>query len=252
MSSVAVAGRAPSRASREDITRVYVWEVPVRIAHWLIAGSIIVLAATGIYIGHPFIIVSGEARNHHVMALMKSIHFTTAIVFTTALLMRLIWWFSGNMWAQWHQFFPVDRSRRRSFWGTLKFYTFFAKKPPAAIGHNPIAGVTYLAVFGLYFLVIGTGLALYATMAPVGSLFRHFTWLLTLFGGAQTARWIHHVIMWLLLGFMVHHVYSALLMSHVEKTGCLESIFSGYKFVPRDEYEKERAEVRRKHRMARD
>ena len=41
--------------------------------------------------------------------------------------------------------------------------------------------------------------------------------------------------MWLLLGFGVHHVYSAILMSATERTGTMESIFSGYKFLPRQE-----------------
>ena len=39
--------------------------------------------------------------------------------------------------------------------------------------------------------------------------------------------------MWLLLGFAVHHVYSAVMMAMVEKKGTLESIFSGYKFFTR-------------------
>ena len=33
------------------------------------------------------------------------------------------------------------------------------------------------------------------------------------------ARWIHHVVMWLLLGFTVHHVYSAVLVAIIEKNG---------------------------------
>ena len=41
--------------------------------------------------------------------------------------------------------------------------------------------------------------------------------------------------MWLLWGFVVHHVYSAILMSQVEGNATMESIFSGYKFVQRDD-----------------
>jgi Ni/Fe-hydrogenase 1 B-type cytochrome subunit len=41
--------------------------------------------------------------------------------------------------------------------------------------------------------------------------------------------------MWLLLGFMVHHVYSGVLMSTIEGNGTMESIFSGYKFVRRED-----------------
>ena len=31
-----------------ETVRVYVWEWPVRVCHWLIAGSIAVLAVTGV------------------------------------------------------------------------------------------------------------------------------------------------------------------------------------------------------------
>ena len=41
--------------------------------------------------------------------------------------------------------------------------------------------------------------------------------------------------MWMLIGFALHHVYSAVLMSQVEANATVESIFSGYKFVPRED-----------------
>ena len=90
-------------------------------------------------------------------------------------------------------------------------------------------------MFLLYFTAIATGLALYSVNAAVHSPGHAFSFLLPLFGGAQTARWIHHVTMWLLWGFAVHHVYSAILMSQVEANATIESIFSGYKFVHRDD-----------------
>ena len=40
-------------APRPTTVRVYVWEWPVRVCHWLIAGSIAILSLTGLYIGQP-------------------------------------------------------------------------------------------------------------------------------------------------------------------------------------------------------
>jgi Ni,Fe-hydrogenase I cytochrome b subunit len=54
-----------------------------------------------------------------------------------------------------------------------------------------------------------------------------------LFGGLAMARWIHHIVMWLLLGFTVHHVYSAVLLAILERQGTMDSIISGHKWVPR-------------------
>lgn len=218
-----------------DLVRVYVWEVPVRATHWLIVLSIAVLSVTGFYIGYPFITVSGPAGQRFVMGWMKVIHMWAAWVFMGAVLVRIIWMFTGNKYAHWDKFIPVHRSRVRGLWPTIRFYLFALRKPPGFVGHNPVAGLTYVLVFGLYFLAIATGLVMYGVSADVGSPLRWFGSWAPLFGGLQIARWIHHVVMWLLLGFAVHHVYSSVLTSTVEANGTVESIFSGYKFVPRED-----------------
>lgn len=222
-----------SPAAEPPIVRVYVWQIPVRVTHWLIAGSIVVLSVTGLYIGRPFLTVTGPAGQSFVMGWMKVIHGYTAFVFITAVLVRVIWMFTGNRYARWDQFLPVGRTRRKRMWPTILFYSFFKDEPPPAVGHNPLAGFTYIAVFGLYVAAIATGLVMRGASADVGSPLRGFAAWAPLFGGLQIARWIHHVVMWLLLGFAVHHVYSSVLMGHVEKTGTMDSIFTGYKWVPK-------------------
>ena len=218
-------------AARGDaIERLYVWQIPVRITHWLIAASLAVLTVTGLYIGHPFLAGSGgPAAQHFVTGTVKVIHFYAAIVFTLAVLARIAWMFVGNPYARWYNFLPF----RRGTTGTFKFYVFWQRNPPAIIGHNPLAGVAYSAVFLLYLTAIATGLAMYGTSAHVESPLRAFAALAPWFGGLQMARWIHHAAMWLLLGFTVHHIYSAVLMAHVERNGLVDSMVSGYKFVRR-------------------
>ena len=222
-----------SDASLSEIVRVYVWEVPVRITHWLVALTIVILSATGLYIGYPFITVSGRAGEHFVMGWTKIIHAYAAYVFITAVMVRMIWMFTGNRYAHWDKFIPVHSQRRHGLLPTIKFYLFGLRKPPGFVGHNPLAGLTYTLVFGLYFVAIATGLMLRGTDADVSAPVRWFASWAPLVGGIQLARWIHHVVMWLLLGFAVHHVYSSVLMSTIEANATVESIFSGYKFVPR-------------------
>ena len=108
-----------SAQAAAEIVRVYVWEVPVRITHWLIALSIVVLSATGLYIGHPFLIVSGEARQHFVMGWAKAIHMYTAYAFMASVVARIIWMFTGNKYAHWDKFIPVRPERRRALWPTV-------------------------------------------------------------------------------------------------------------------------------------
>lgn len=236
MTEATVGSIAIPRGDR-DLVRVYVWEWPVRVTHWLIAGSIVVLAATGFYIGRPFVAVPDPAGQHFVMGTVKVVHFYAAAVFTLAVLARLLWMLTGNKYARWDKFVPVHARRLRGIWPTLEFYLFLLRKPPGFVGHNPVAGLAYTAVFGLYLLEIATGLALYGASAHVDSPLRACAALAPWVGGLQTARWIHHVVMWLLLGFAVHHVYSGILMSTVESNATMESIFSGWKFVPREDLE---------------
>ncbi len=214
------------------LSKVYVWEWPVRLTHWLTAISIWVLSVTGVYIGFPFLIVSGEAGQAFWTGWMRVIHSYAAIVFALSVLSRIAWMFMGNHYSRWYNFIPVRRESRRGLGQTLKYYLFALRLPPGYVGHNPLAGLTYALLFVTFLVQIATGLALYAAGAHYASPFRAFAFLGPLFGGLQSARFIHHLIMWMIWPFFAHHVYSAILMSQVEPTATVESIFSGHKFVP--------------------
>jgi Ni/Fe-hydrogenase 1 B-type cytochrome subunit len=185
----------------------------------------------GIYIGEPFLIPAAPANEQFVMATMKTVHFYAAIIFALTVASRIAWMFVGSYYARWHQFVPMSPRRRRDVFGMLKFYTLTSKEPPLNVGHNPLAGMTYLAVFGLYLLMILTGFALYSVSAT--GYMQMWEFLIPIFGGVQTARWIHHLAMWFLLGFVAHHIWSAILVSRVEGMGLIDSLFSGYKFLPK-------------------
>ncbi|MBW2697237.1 MAG: Ni/Fe-hydrogenase, b-type cytochrome subunit [Deltaproteobacteria bacterium] len=221
-------------AEHIHMERVYVWEVPVRLSHWLIVVSLLVLSVTGLYIGNPFIPVSGEATQHFVMGTMKSIHFVAAMVFTLSVVWRIVWMFVGNPYARWSEFLPVSKRRLVGIWNTIAFYTFLHRDSPAFVGHNPLAGAVYTVVFGLFAVMIATGLALSAANAHMNSMLSGFQFLIPLCGGLQMARFIHHVGMWLLLGFAAHHFWSAFLVGTVERSSLLDSIFSGYKVLTPD------------------
>jgi len=216
----------------EPLAPMYVWDIVVRGTHWIIALSILVLSITGIYLGRPFMSAAGPAKEHFVTGWMRVIHSYTAIAFSLAVMSRIAWMFLGPRRSGWRQFIPTSKRRLRDMWQTLKFYLMLEAKPPRTIGHNPLAGATYVAVFGLYLVMIATGMAIYSVSSH--SYMQWFSLLVPLFHGVQGARWIHHVTMWLLVGFFVHHLYSALLTARVEKNGTLDSIFSGFKFLPKD------------------
>ena len=224
---------ANRRSTNGGIERIYVWQLPVRLTHWLIFFSIIVLSATGYYIGHPFIGVSGPARDHFVMGTARAVHFYAAIVFTLSAAARIYWMFAGNAYARLTQFVPLAGERLRNLWQTALFYAFIRRHPEAYPGHNAFAGAFYAMVFVVYVVMVATGLALYTVVAAAGSPFRAFDFLVPLFYGLQMARLIHHIGMWFLLIFAVAHIYFVLLSSLTERIGTVDSMFSGYKFLPK-------------------
>jgi Ni/Fe-hydrogenase 1 B-type cytochrome subunit len=221
----------PAPTVQPKLVRVYVWDLPVRLTHWLLAISITVLAVTGFYIGHPFLVAPDPAGQEFVMATVLAVHFFAAIVFSLSEIARIVWMFVGNRYARWQQLVPISKSRWRQTWEWLKFYIFFRAETPKFVGHNPLAGLTYVLVYVTLIVMALTGYAMFAVSAGAGSPMRIFAGLLPLFGGAQTARWIHHVCMWLIVLFIIHHISCALLVARAAKNAAIESMFSGYRFV---------------------
>ena len=215
------------------LERIYVWELPVRLSHWLVALSIAVLSATGYYIGHPFISVPGPAGDHFVMGTVRAVHLYAASVFVTAIIVRAYWWFAGNAYARWSEFIPVSSRRFRSLWDAFKFYSFISREPDEYPGHNALAAGSYAMIFAVYGLLIVTGLVLHASEVPPSSPFHVFSALAPWFFGLPMTRLIHHVAMWVVLIFVVVHLHFVLLASLIERVGTFGSIFSGYKFFPR-------------------
>ncbi|MCK2216952.1 Ni/Fe-hydrogenase, b-type cytochrome subunit [Actinomadura sp. ATCC 31491] len=217
--------------AREGRVAVRVWQLPVRIIHWLLAASIVVLSLTGLYIGVP--VLSPDGRHTPIMAYAHAVHVGAGLVFAGLLLARVIFAFTGNRYARWDQFLPVRKEQRRMLKPSLRFYLFLSKEPPPATGHNPLAGLTYTVLFAMFLAQTFTGLALEAAEDRTG-------WTAVVSGWVDdlaplgAVRFTHHLILWLTWGFVIHHVYSAVLMDNVERSGLVSSMITGIKHLPED------------------
>ena len=213
--------------------RVYVWEIPVRLTHWVNVVSIVVLSFTGYYIGNPYVRVSSrEAYGPFFMGNMRFIHLLFAYIFVASLLLRTYWaFFGGNQWASWRALIPfVTPEGRGKLKQAIQYYLFLRREPPTTLGHNALAGFTYAVIVFLYFLQTLTGFALYGQVNPGGFWWTLTSWVFLILSN-QYVRLLHHLIMWLLIAFAIHHVYSAFLVDVEEANGLLSSIFSGWKFI---------------------
>jgi Ni/Fe-hydrogenase 1 B-type cytochrome subunit len=219
---------------RDERVRIHVWQVPVRLTHWVTVSSILVLSATGLYIADPFVVSPGGGM----MTTVRFVHMVAAFVFVASGILRTYWLFAGNRFSRWSAFFPTNRRHARELLQQTGWYLFLRREVPRVLGHNALAAGTYMVVFALLLLqtITGFGLAGIDGDQPWSAL---FGWIFGILA-VQDVRLVHHLLMWGVLAFMVHHVYSALLVDHWERNGLMASIFSGYKFVTRQEIDEAR------------
>jgi Ni/Fe-hydrogenase 1 B-type cytochrome subunit len=228
-SSSADAPASPeASAVAQGLTTVYVWDLPVRLTHWVNVASLLVLSLTGYFIANPFIGTRGPATNQFLMGTIRFIHVVVAFVFTVSVLFRVYWAFAGNKYARWGQFLPARRGRQRALVKMVGYYTFLRREPPAEVGHNPLAGMTYIGLYILFGLQIATGFALYSQPFHDGVWKTLFGWMIVAFG-APVIRLVHTIIMYLIIAFTIHHVYSAVLIDIEARSGLVSSIVTGYK-----------------------
>ena len=209
--------------------RLYVWQAPVRVTHWVTAACIVILSLTGGYIADPFLIPPGGS----VMTTVRVIHIVTAFTFLASGAVRTLWLLVGNRFARWSAFIPTTRYQAAELFRQAGFYAFIRKEIPKVLGHNQLAAAAYVVLFFLLLVETVTGFALDGLIGSEPGA-TAFGWVRELLG-AQNVRLIHHLSMWAILAIALFHVYSCLLVDHVEKNGLVSSMVSGFKFPTKEE-----------------
>ena len=226
-----------------DFKRVLVWELPVRLFHWVNALSITVLAITGLIIANPPAIMSNaEAIDSYWFGTVRAIHFITAYVFFVNALARIYWAFRGNYYANWRAFVPISKKAWHNIWHVLKIDIFLRNEEKevlknVSVGHNYVASLSYLILFFLALVQIFTGFGLYAPTSGWW-LPKLFAWVPDFLGGDAPTRLIHHISTWLFIIFTLIHVYLVFYHDWLEGRGESSSMISGYKFVRKERFEK--------------
>jgi Ni/Fe-hydrogenase 1 B-type cytochrome subunit len=219
--------------------RVMVWELPVRVFHWLNVLTIIVLSITGFLIANPPALLSNaEATNLHTFGIVRFIHFVAAYIFLFNMMMRIYWSFVGNQFASWRAFWPFSKKNWNNFWHVVKIDVMLLNEEHPnvkniSIGHNSVATLSYIAMFFIALIQIATGFALYADTSSWW-LPKMFSWVIPLFGGDFMVRTIHHVAMWAFILFSLVHIYLVFYHDWLEGRGEVSSMFGGFKFVRED------------------
>lgn len=223
----------------ETFERVYVWEFPVRLYHWVNALCIVTLVVTGFLIGRPLLPQpGGEASFSYLFGWIRFIHFVAAFAFFFNFLARIYWGFAGNQYARWDNFLPLNRrllvKQINEAIDVVRIELMQGKvRPVQSAGHNSLASWTYFASFVAFLFQAVTGFGMYAAMSH-SWLPWMFAWVVPLMGGDFAVRQWHHAMMWFFVIFTMVHVYLVFYHDYVEGRGVISSMAGGWKFVEKN------------------
>jgi Ni/Fe-hydrogenase b-type cytochrome subunit len=220
-------------------TRIFRHRLSTRIWHWVNATVMTVMFMSGLMIfnAHPRLYwghygASFDAAwlelprfpgwatipTDYSLALGRIWHFGFAFVFAFGFLAYLLWSLFNGHWRK-----DVALSRAEvapsHLWADVKKHARLDFHSEDA-RYNPLQKITYsLVLFGLIPLLILTGL----TMSP--GMNAALPWLVDLFGGRQSARSLHFIAAFGVLGFFFVHIALVILAGPINE---IRSMITGY------------------------
>ncbi len=220
--------------------RRYVWQLPVRLAHWTNAAAFVALFITGLYMAAPVLAPNGEAYRNFVMGRMRQVHFVAGYFLLFGYLLRVYWFYLGNNYSR--SGFPFVW--RKDWWDDLRAQAWQylrLERGHVHLGHNALAGLAYTVfVIALGWMQILTGFALYSEDRPGGFWDHVAGWLIPLFGGSYGVRMWHHTVAWAFPVFLILHLYVVAFDAHQYRNDLITSIISGYKFYEKGDLDHDR------------
>jgi len=181
---------------------IKVWDLPVRIFHWLLVAGFFVAYFT-----------EDDLLEMHVWA---------GYLVSALLVFRIIWGFIGNQYARFANFL----CRPAQSINYIK--DVFALNAKRYIGHNPAgAAMIVLLLISLLFTVL-TGFAVYGADQAAGPLAN--------IGPANEELWeeLHEFFANFTLLLVVAHVVGVLVESYLHKENLARAMVHGYKKSPED------------------
>jgi len=214
---------------------VHVWEMPVRVYHWVNALCVTSLCITGFLIGNPLAFMKGtEAYLNFWFGTVRFIHFVSAFIFFFNFLFRIYWGFVGNEFSRWYNFIPLKRCQWKEIVEVIKVDVLqVSHKEIDSIGHNSLASLIYFITFLIFLVQCLTGFGMYSAMST-SFLPKMFAWIVPLMGGDMHVRQLHHILMWTFILFAMVHVYLVFYHDYIERRGVTSSMIGGWKFIEED------------------
>ena len=180
--------------------RVKVWDLGVRLGHWLMGG--LVLGA---------FLTSGEDE-------ATPLHARLGLALLGLVVFRVAWGFVGSTHARFRDFVRKP--------GEVLAYAreYVRGRPGRHLGHNPLGAMMVLALLGTLAVVIATGVVTYLGPEWGGPLASVLTK-----RSAHAVKEVHEAAAWVLPWLVGFHVAGVLLSSVLEKQNLVRGMITGWK-----------------------
>lgn len=175
--------------------------VPLVVTHYINLICMCFLIFTGFMIHFPYIA--------SIMGVCRGLHIACGIILGINLIVRIIFMFTIKsaptqgtriIDKDYKNWFPQADNRHQMV-PQLKYYLFAKKQHPLTAKFNPLQKIAYWFAGLLIIFMLITGLSLWEVTAPA------FAWLTAAWGGAMSMRIIHYFGMFVMIIFMIAHIY---------------------------------------------
>ncbi len=230
----------------------------MRIIHWVNAISMVVAIITGLYIAEPYYqtLIAEPAVDKYVMAWNRWGHFIVAIIFdVTSIIVAYLFFFS-RFEKPIMKLLPTPKNIKEFFAVLINLLTFNRTKKFDS-SHSDSFNTVYFTIFHLLLAwMLFTGLQLYvhgleSGMSSIGSWWPAMLHLVTdwtipvsaMMVGAgpvpsiMDVRIVHHMTMWIIVIWVVIHIYYQVWRTIFWQEGDIAIVFGGSKFVKEHEEE---------------
>jgi len=224
----------------------------MRIIHWVNAISMVVAIVTGLYIAAPYYqsFIAEGAVDKYVMAWNRWGHFIVAIIFdVTSIIVAYLFFFS-RFEKPILKLLPTPTNIKEFFAVLVNLVTFNRSKSFDS-SHSDSFNTVYFTIFHLLLAwMLFTGLQMYvhglaSGESSIGRWWPAMLHLVTdwtipasswLVGSGPTpsimdVRISHHITMWLIIAWVVFHIYYQVWRTIFWQEGDISIVFGGDKFV---------------------
>lgn len=220
----------PMKPMKEEKRKVYYIFSPfLRIFHWIMVVAIGTLFITGLFITKPPVVLGIEPTYTSFFTnWVRNIHFLAAFTFCAAFILRIY----GFIINKGDRLFP--RVWEGHFYREtldVALHYMLLKPTHAPFLRNPLARASYAGLYVLVLIEILTGFAMFFAKNPnsIGSSL--FLWVNVVLCDEMVTHWVHHIVAWLIMVFVIGHVYMVARADIMEAEGEASSMFSGVKFL---------------------